>query len=103
MNLNAAASKAGGNRNRDTLRTHRQCQLMRTGSLARKPNPVTESQADLIAHLRKCLDDAGIDNSFIVEPETSKVASHVINALMRMANSHGINTRRENNVREKAI
>ena len=102
MNLNATAAKAGGNKNHDKLTTHRNCQLRRT-DFARKPAPVTPSQADLITHLRKCLDDAGIDNSFIVEPETSRVASHVINALLRMANSHGINTRRENNVREKAI
>lgn len=63
-------------------------------AIMRKPNPPTESQQELIAHLRKCLDDAGVSNKFIVEPDSSKIAGCVINALFRLANKHDVNTER---------
>ena len=59
------------------------------------PPPMTESQAELIKRLRKCLDDAGVRNDFIIEPKDSKVAAHVIMALIKLANRHSIDTGRE--------
>lgn len=94
MNLNAAVCKAGSNKNNDRLTTHRACQLRRT-DFARKPAPVTQSQAALIVHLKNCLDEAGVDYSFILEPQTNKAATHVINALIRLARNHGVETRKE--------
>ncbi len=64
---------------------------------ARQPTaPATDSQRELIARLRGCLNDAGVKNDFIIEPETSYVASHVIRALIRLAKAHGVDTGRRN-------
>ena len=65
-------------------------------AVMKKPPPTTASQMKLIASLRKCLDDAGINNDFIVEPGNSYVASHVIRALIRLAKAHDVDTGRGN-------
>ena len=60
------------------------------------PPPITQSQIDLIAKLRKYLDDAGVRNDFIIVPEDGRVASHVIRALIRLAKAHNVDTGRGN-------
>lgn len=60
-----------------------------------KPPP-SQAQLDLIANLRKCLDDAGVKNDFIVTPEDNYIASHVIRALIRLAKAHDVDTGRRN-------
>ena len=60
----------------------------------RKPPPITESQQELLDHLKKCLDDAGIYYGFLIEPQDSKTASHVINALIRLGKRHNVDTGR---------
>ena len=66
----------------------------RVNKAAKTASPVTESQLEMIATLRGYLDNAGIRNDFIIQPDTSLVASHVIRALIRLANKHGVDTGR---------
>ena len=58
-----------------------------------KPPP-SQAQLDLIALLRKCLDDAGVKNDYIVEPKDNYIASHVIRALIRLAKKNDVDTGR---------
>ena len=61
---------------------------------AKELHSVTQSQLELIDHLRKCLDDAGVANDFIIVPDNRMVASHVIRALIRLAQNHNVDTGR---------
>jgi len=91
-----AASKMVGNKmSEKATKFNRQHNI---GKVARstKKRPVTQSQRDLITKLRKCLDDAGVANDFIIEPDDGEVASHIIRALIRLANEHGVDTGRGN-------
>ena len=88
----SAANKLVGNRIEEKpLRFNPQWKIRK---VMKKHPPITQSQIDLIAFLRKCLDDAGVDNSFIIVPEDSYVASHVIRALIRLAKAHDVDTGR---------
>ena len=63
--------------------------------LKEKPPP-SEAQLALIAKLRKCLNDAGVKNDYIIEPEDNYIASHVIRALLRLAKKNDVDTGRGN-------
>lgn len=87
-----SASRMDSNRNHEIdLRFNPQQSIRRA---AKKPPPITQSQKELIAHLRQCLDNAGIANDFIIEPNDSYVASHVIRALIRLAKKYDVETGR---------
>lgn len=66
----------------------------RVNKVAKKTTPVSQAQLEMIATLRGYLDNAGVRNDFIIQPDTSLVASHVIRALIRLANKHGVDTGR---------
>ena len=90
------ASKMIGNKNNeepDVNYNIRRYNIDKTSRENSKPKP-TESQLALIASLRQQLNDAGVANDFIIEPDTRYVASHVIRALIRLANKYGVDTKR---------
>ena len=87
-----AASRLLGNKNNDGNKKFDAA--WRINKTARAVTPVTQAQLDMIATLRGYLDNAGVRNDFIIQPDTSLVASHVIRALIRLANKHGVDTGR---------
>ena len=87
-------SKMRGNRNGEINTRFVPSQTIRKAD--KKIPQVSQSQKELIAYLRGKLDDAGIRNDFIIEPDNSLVASHVIRALIRLAKKHDVDTGRRN-------
>lgn len=61
-----------------------------------KKPPPTASQLALIASMRQKLNEAGVGNDFIIEPDTRYVASHVIRALIRLGKKHNVDTGKGN-------
>lgn len=50
----------------------------------------SDSQLELIAKLKKSLEQADIDVSYIKEPENKTAASAIIRSLIRIRDKHGI-------------
>jgi len=55
-----------------------------------KERPPTESQMKVIETMKTNLDNAGIDHSFIVDPENNFTAHYVINALIKLCRKNGV-------------
>ena len=55
-----------------------------------KTTPPTEDQTRIIGDMRNRLNAAGVNCSFIIEPESNFTAHFVINSLMRLCKKHGV-------------
>lgn len=52
--------------------------------------PPSENQRELVARLRRLLENHGIDTSYIKEPDNRREATYVITSLIRLRHKHKI-------------